>query len=525
MLVGPITETTRGTYLRALRKRHADERAGSAPKKPRLAHTPSPSTSSAAKPTRPTPRRKPHILSSSSRMQPGSSELQPPPKSPPRINAVPPLTFNVDGDSPDHEALVPRVVPAAACPAPKPSSPPSYFKRNLDFSPSASEVKRTPPVHTPPSPQPSSPPSSPNSSGGLLSVVTGWIEAGVKKIADQFQPLATPRRALQRRSSLFRREQEKHQSPTSPPRRNASYDESIPIDEVDMQEESPGPSGSGVLPKRPPPVRKSAPSPPQKATPSSYDWELLPSDVEICLKADGTYWKLGKGGFGEVFKGIKDGIDEVAVKVIRLQASSFTAVAQFKQEIDMISKLRHRHILQFYGACVQPNCLYMVTELMQTDLFSALRKDPRYLWTGTYGKVVVEGIASGLHYLHSRRPPVVHRDIKSPNVLLMDSTAKIADVGIARTKAASDMTAQIGFTAAWAAPEVVYRQRATEKIDIWSLGVIIWEVVTGNLPKPGHLALPQWAPLPLLQLYMQCIEREAERRPDAAEVVQRLKQM
>lgn len=254
----------------------------------------------------------------------------------------------------------------------------------------------------------------------------------------------------------------------------------------------------------------------------SFDWELAPEDVEICKRSDGSLWRLGSGGFGEVFKGLKDGVDEVAVKVIRIQAPS-GAVDQFKREIDMISKLRHRHVLQFYGACVKPTCLYMVTELMQTDLFSALRLSGRYHWNGEYGKAVIKGIACGLHYLHSRRPPVVHRDIKSPNVLLMDSTAKIADVGIARTKAASDMTAQRGFTMAWAAPEVVYRRRATEKIDIWSLGVILWEVVSGQAPRPGLLSLPPWSPAPLHRLFQRCTSDDPSQRPSAAEFITELK--
>ena len=64
-------------------------------------------------------------------------------------------------------------------------------------------------------------------------------------------------------------------------------------------------------------------------------------------------------------------------------------------------------------------------------------------------------------------------DIKSP---ILDNVTKIADVGIAKSKMQSDMTAQQGFTIAWAAPEVVYRRRTTEKIDIWSFGIILWEV-------------------------------------------------
>ena len=266
----------------------------------------------------------------------------------------------------------------------------------------------------------------------------------------------------------------------------------------------------------------SAPPPPLQHD-YKYDWELAQTDVQICLRPDGTRWRLGKGGFGEVFKGLKDGVDEVAVKVIHLQSQE--NISLFKSEIDLISKLRHRHIVQFYGACIKPPCLYMVTELMNGDLFSALKKDIRYHWSGIFGHQVAEGIVSGLHYLHSRKPTIVHRDIKSPNVLLMDGMAKIADVGVARTKGPSDMTAQRGFTIAWAAPEVVYRRRATEKIDIWSFGIILWEIYTGRSPGPGQLMLPATASVDLRNLFSACTSEDPIQRPTAAQILLTLKDM
>ena len=302
---------------------------------------------------------------------------------------------------------------------------------------------------------------------------------------------------------------------TTPPNRRHRSQERRPIrshDSVDM--------GGGELPSPEP----SAPPLPPDDTVTHYDWELLPSDVQICQHANGTNWHLGKGGFGEVFKGIKDGIDEVAIKVIKLENHT-SSIQLFKHEIDLISKLRHRNILQFYGACIKPQCLYMVTELMQCDLFTALRTDARYKWAGPYGKEVCVGIATGLHYLHSRRPPIVHRDIKSPNVLLMDGLAKIADVGIARAKWDSDMTAQRGFTVAWAAPEVVYRRRATEKIDIWSFGVVLWEVVTGRPPHPGRLIMPLGTPEELRIMFGHCTNEDPAHRPVTSDLLVSLKHL
>lgn len=324
---------------------------------------------------------------------------------------------------------------------------------------------------------------------GLLEVVTDFLGSRVSRLLNVSGLSISPRRKLSERDSSS----SDRRIPSGSHPRNVAY--------TDLD------APSVVFPKR-------------------YDWELEPSDVILCKRRNGELWRLGKGGFGEVFKGVKDAIDEVAVKRIPLENNHCSVIEQFKKEIDMISKLRHRHIVQFYGACIQPQHCYMVTELMDNDLFSIMRSPheaEQYKWCGVYGKGTLIGVASGLHYLHSRTPPVVHRDIKSPNILVMDGLAKIADVGIARTMGNADMTAQNGFSMAWAAPEVVYRRRATEKIDIWSLGVIIWEVVSGRLPRPGKLVLPSNSPPYLHSLYLQCINDNPTKRPSALEVTAELR--
>ena len=337
------------------------------------------------------------------------------------------------------------------------------------------------------------------SSLSLTSIVPGFLQKGYEKVKGLFghQPVA-PEAGVQ--NSLSALGEELH------------ADVERQLNRSPMREEISPPRQHG----RPGPSRQNQP------TPQPYDWELNPGDVQVCRRADGQLWSIGKGGFGVVYKAIMGGVDEVAVKVVHLHSPFF--VDQFKREIDMISKLRHRHIVQFYGACIDPSAVYMVTELMQMDLFTALRRlTNQYKWSGVYGGEVTLGIASGINYLHSRKPLVVHRDIKSPNILLQDGIAKLADVGLARTKAESDMTAQKGFTVAWAAPEVVYRKRATEKIDIWSFGIILWEVITGQLPRVGHLSLPLSTPSPLRAVYAACTAEDPEKRPSAQDLVQHLK--
>lgn len=412
----------------------------------------------------------------------------------------------------EEQQTPPPALPLAPRPLHSPPSPSSSQSLSLSNSFSSDA--------TPQSPEPID--AGGGNGKGIVRFVTNILGAGIKKIvgaASPRSPLVLQRRLKERGSSSS--------SGIDTSSSQVKEHDSIPIMDVDDNDE-PDAEGSVYLIEFPSPNQSNA-KPSSSTSPvnddGSYDWELLPTDVNICKKPDGMLWRLGKGGFGEVFKGLKDGVDEVAVKRVRFLSSSPSMIAQFKQEIDMISRLRHRHILQFYGACIQPTCLYMVTELMQKDLFSALRSDPRYKWDGIYGKEVLEGTAAGLHYLHSRRPPVVHRDIKSPNILLMDGVAKIADVGIARTKAASDMTAQRGFTIAWAAPEVIYRKRATEKIDIWSLGVIIWEVVSGKMPHPGQLTLPPQSAAPLRNLFSSCVHDDPTKRPSAGEVLTELRKI
>ena len=332
----------------------------------------------------------------------------------------------------------------------------------------------------------------------LTSIVPGFLQKGIDKVKELFghqpeQPLVSGRNSL---SALG---QELHADVQQHLNRSPMHEEISP-----PRQGRPGPSAQG------------------QSNSQSYDWELDPGDVQICRKENGSLWSIGKGGFGVVYKAIMGGVDEVAVKVVHINSPFF--VDQLKQEIDMISKLRHRHIVQFYGACIDPSAVYMVTELMQMDLFSALRRlTNQYKWSGVYGQEVALGVASGINYLHSRKPLVVHRDIKSPNILLQDGLAKLADVGLARTKAESDMTAQKGFTVAWAAPEVVYRKRATEKIDIWSFGIILWEIITGQLPRVGHLNLPLSTPSPLRAVYAACTLDDPVKRPSAQELVQHLK--
>lgn len=97
-------------------------------------------------------------------------------------------------------------------------------------------------------------------------------------------------------------------------------------------------------------------------------------DIKICRNGDGKKCRLGEGGFGMVYKAIMNNVDEVAVKVVKTEKPSHKELDLFLQEVKTLSSLHHRNIVQFYGACLEPDSLFFVTELMRGgDLYSALR--------------------------------------------------------------------------------------------------------------------------------------------------------
>ena len=538
--MGPINESTRELYKRMLRKRTLQAPSVSSAAKKHKPESASPTNVPRISKPRPASTKqrrsgigkaqKPSSGAMGRASQPAVSRpyFNPPPSnlSPPQVNpGVGAFALSV----PQSPHIYPRLLPLPPSPLHSPSSPPPPSQHK---GTSGSED-----LVSPPSPTPSSH-NSTDTGSGMVTTITNWLGARVKKIIGRLHDAASPSPRPPLHKPSVSRPSPSTPNKVSPQQPNVSRD-SISIDDIDFSEKSGASPESGSVYLRVPSPQNCAHDRQSHSTPRHsnseagsdtcrYDWELLPGDVEICKRTDGQLWLLGRGGCGQVFKGLKDRVDDVAVKVIRLQGyvggDYRSAIAQFKQEIDTISKLRHRHILQFYGACIQPSCLFMVTELMDTDLFSALRQGSKYTWSGEHGREVIMGTASGLHHLHSRRPPIVHRDIKSPNILVMNGLAKIADVGIANTMAATDMTAQRGYTIAWAAPEVILRKRATEKIDIWSFGIILWEVVTGSVPHPGQLVFPTQAPMHLRSLYTSCTGDNPSNRPTAADIVQALKQ-
>lgn len=197
--------------------------------------------------------------------------------------------------------------------------------------------------------------------------------------------------------------------------------------------------------------------------------------------------KLGAGGFGKVYRAIWQG-KEVAVKTVKDSTISREAFAEFRKEIAILSRLRHPNIVLFLGGLADHAAgeLHIVTEyLAGGSLFDAIHKHRKPFTDREVVKIALN-IALGVCYLHNFNPKIMHRDLKSPNILLDEhGNAKIADFGLSKTRGAASMTGEIG-TPQWTAPEILRNvSNYTEKVDVYSLGILFWELVTRQVPYKG----------------------------------------
>lgn len=222
------------------------------------------------------------------------------------------------------------------------------------------------------------------------------------------------------------------------------------------------------------------------------------------LKFDFKNDFIGGGGYGEVFKAQWMGAP-VAVKRFGRKCVSKKSIIDFIKEIEIVYQMRHPNIIFYLGVSFDDeNHYYMVTEYSSNgSIFDLLHhssqsqaakrlphnKNKVVLDDGLIFKIMKE-MALALQYLHTKK--ILHCDLKSQNILLTeDWTVKICDFGLARYKEKfeRDNHGKVG-TPHWMAPEILRGEKYTEAADVYSFGVILWELVTGEIPHRGR-SVPQ----------------------------------
>ncbi|CAL5011057.1 unnamed protein product [Urochloa humidicola] len=252
---------------------------------------------------------------------------------------------------------------------------------------------------------------------------------------------------------------------------------------------------------------------------------------------------FAQGAFGKLYRGTYNGMD-VAIKLLeRPEADPEKAQLleqQFVQEVMMLSTLRHPNIVKFVGACRKPLVWCIVTEYAKGGSLKNFlsRRQNRSVPLKLAVKQALD-VARGMAYVHGLG--FIHRDLKSDNLLISgDKSIKIADFGVARIEVKTEgMTPETG-TYRWMAPEMIQHRPYNQKVDVYSFGIVLWELVTGSVPFANMTAvqaafavvnkgvrptIPHDCLPALGEIMTRCWDANPEVRPPFTEIVRMLEQV
>ncbi|KAJ4957448.1 hypothetical protein NE237_024559 [Protea cynaroides] len=264
------------------------------------------------------------------------------------------------------------------------------------------------------------------------------------------------------------------------------------------------------------------------------EWEIPWEDFQIGER-------IGLGSYGEVYRADWHGT-EVAVKKFLDQDFSGDALEQFRCEVRIMLRLRHPNVVLFMGAVTRPPNLSILTEFLpRGSLYGLLHRSNVQLDEKRRLRMALD-VAKGMNCLHTSHPTIVHRDLKSPNLLVDKNwVVKVCDFGLSRLKHHTFLSSKsTAGTPEWMAPEVLRNEPANEKCDVFSFGVILWELATLRTPwnwmnpmqvvgavgfQNRRLDIPEEVDPTVAQIISDCWQSDPNLRPSFAQLMYRLKHL
>ena len=202
--------------------------------------------------------------------------------------------------------------------------------------------------------------------------------------------------------------------------------------------------------------------------------------------------------------------------------------------------LRHPNIVTYIGNCYHKNDLYIITEYMEKSSLKRVLDNKKIELSFKDQLKICLDISLGIYYIHSRKPKVLHRDLKSSNCLVdRNLTVKLCDFGLSKIYENNNQQTNSSSTMFWMAPEFILKQTFTEKSDIYSLGILIWEIITRDtIPYKGineinflfydeeklkiRPKFPDNINIEIRKLIEACWNHEPTNRPDIAFIIESL---
>jgi aurora kinase len=219
-----------------------------------------------------------------------------------------------------------------------------------------------------------------------------------------------------------------------------------------------------------------------KSVQNNLENEVQISDFEI-LKI------LGQGSFGKVFLSKHKKTNAIyAIKVIdKTDKNNIEGKPYFQREIEIMYKLNHKNCIKLYSHFEDNNYCYFIMEYISNgNLLNYIKKKPNNKLEPKEVSNIIKELISAVYYLHNMSPPIIHRDIKPENILLNENNIiKLTDFGWSNYMKLSDVRSTFCGTPLYLAPEMIISDFHNEKVDIWCIGIILFELLVGRVPFNG----------------------------------------
>eukprot|EP00898_Chlorokybus_atmophyticus_P005628 jgi/Chlat1/6066/Chrsp4S06345 len=274
----------------------------------------------------------------------------------------------------------------------------------------------------------------------------------------------------------------------------------------------------------------------------SQEWEIDPTELDLSAGK-----LVGTGAFGEIWKVQWRGTEVAVKKMLQTLETDIVATQEFRDEIALLPKLQHPHIVQFLGACSKPGYpLMIVTEFLPRGNLHDIMFRQRLPRADVFHYAL--DISKGMNYLHMRKPEaIVHRDLKPRNVLISEAGhLKIADFGLSKLLSFNNLNEKYEMTGEtgsyrYMAPEVYRHEAYTKSVDVYSFGIILYELFEGAPAFQYQTAATvaegaatqdlrpkftdRFYPDGCKELVSACWDGDPTKRPTFAEIITRLERL